>query len=109
MRFLRQTLLSVCLILPCAIAIGQATIANDAANGPEDSDIVIPILDNDSPGGGSAIDLSSVDLVPGGAIDANVVVPEGTFVVDASGIVTFTPNPDFSGAVTVISYTVRIG
>ena len=86
MCFLRQTLLSVCLILSCAIAMAQPTVANDAANGDEDEDIIISILDNDSPGG-SAIDPTSVDLVPGGSIDASVVVPEGTFTVDPGVVV----------------------
>src|SRR6187455_1558353 len=106
MRFLRQTLLSVCLILPCAIVMAQPTVANDVANGDEDTGIIINILNNDSPGG-SAIDQTSVDLIPGGMIDATLTVPEGTFIVDAGGIVTFTPNAEFSGPVTVISYTVE--
>ena len=52
MRFFRQTLLSVCLILPCAVAMAQApTTDDDNPIGDEDSDIIIDILDNDEPGG----------------------------------------------------------
>src|SRR5688572_17801101 len=106
MRFLRQTLLSVCLILPCVLAMAQPTTLVDLANGDEDEDIIIHILDNDSPNG-SDIDRSSVDLDPGGTLDNNITVPEGTFEVDALGVVTFKPNADYAGPVTVISYTVE--
>src|SRR5215204_4886564 len=104
MRFLRQTLLSVCLILPCAIALAQPpTTMDDVAHGNEDSDITINILGNDL-GGSSAIDPASVDLDPGGGIDPMRTVTEGTFLVDALGVVTFTPIPDFAGPVTSIYY-----
>ena len=107
MRFLRQTLLSVCLILACAVGFAQPPVANnDDASGPEDSNIVIAILGNDLPGG-SAIDFSSVDLDPGGPLDPSRTVTEGTFMVDALGVVTFTPIPDYFGPVTPISYTIE--
>ena len=86
--------------------MAQPTVVNDVENGDEDTDIIINILDNDSPGG-AAIDPTSVDLIPGGMINATLTVLEGTFIVDAGGIVTFTPNAEFSGPVTVISYTVE--
>ena len=107
MRFLRQTLLSVCLILPCAIAMAQPTVANDADSGDEDSDIIIDILDNDLPGG-SAFDPTSVDLIPGGSMRSPAQLYQKEFSsVDAAGIVTFTPNPGFQDLSHIISYTVE--
>ena len=106
MRFLRQTLLLVCLILPCILANAQAPIASDdAANGNEDSDIVIPVLGNDL-AGSSAIDPASIDLDPSAlGVDPSFTVTEGEFNVTA-GDVTFTPVQDFFGPVTPIFYTV---
>jgi hypothetical protein len=106
MRFLRQTLLAVCLISPCILVVGQPNAVDDVANGNEDTDIIINILGNDEDGG-SAIAPGTVDLDPVmGGPNPEVTVTEGTFLVDALGVVTFTPIQDFAGDVTEIFYTV---
>jgi gliding motility-associated-like protein len=108
MLFFRQTLLSVCLILSCALLFAQPPDAQpDIASGDEDTDIVINVLGNDL-NGSSAIDPASVDLDPSSSgIDPSFVVTEGMFAVDNVGVVTFTPVADFYGPVTTITYTVN--
>src|SRR6187549_653973 len=96
MCFLRQTLLSVCLVVPFAV-FGQPIASNDVANTPEDVDVAFNVASNDTDNG-TGIDLASVDLDPSSAsIENSISTPEGDFNVDATGIVTFSPAQDFSG------------
>ena len=99
MRFLRQTLLSVCLILPCAIAMAQPNAQNDSYSVQEDATPTpYDILFNDSdPAFG--IDLSTVDLEPATpTVDQGPITTlQGTFTVDGAGNLTFAPIADFNG------------
>ena len=108
MRFLRQTLLSVCLILPCAIGMAQPTAQNDSYSIQEDATPTpYDILVNDSdPTFG--IDVSTVDLEPATpAVDQGPInTLQGTFTVDGAGNLTFAPIADFNGTV-VRQYTVK--
>jgi len=108
MRFLRQTLLSVCLILPCAIGIAQPDAQNDSYSIQEDATPTpydILINDTDPTFG---IDLSTVDLEPATpAVDQGPInTVQGTFTVDGAGNLTFAPIADFNGTV-VRQYTVK--
>src|SRR5687768_14820774 len=108
MRFFRQTLLSVCLILPCAFAFGQPIAVDDsppAVN--EDNNVEYNITANDTDATFS-IDPATVDLdISAAGINDTFVDPgKGTFNVDALGDLIFTPLPNFNGTVT-LQYTVR--
>ncbi len=90
-----------------ALAIVQAPIANDdyfqtKYNQP----INIGVLNNDTPGGGAAIDRTTVDMDPSTiGTDSVYLVPQGKFSVNNNGVVKFSPNGRFSGVVS-IPYTV---
>jgi gliding motility-associated-like protein len=108
MRFFRQTLLSVCLILPCAFAFGQPIAVNDsppAVN--EDNNVLYNITSNDTDATFS-IDPGTVDLnMSAAGINDTFVDPgKGTFNVDALGGLIFTPLSNFNGTVT-LQYTVQ--
>jgi gliding motility-associated-like protein len=105
MCFFRQTLLSVCLVVPFAVW-GQPVAGNDAATTLEDTDVTINILINDSDPDG--IDPATVDLDPSSpaTIENSISITEGDFSVDATGLVTFSPALDFSGQA-IATYTVR--
>ncbi|MBA4057315.1 MAG: hypothetical protein C0490_21555, partial [Marivirga sp.] len=104
MRFLRQTLLSVCLVLPFVVW-GQPVANDDNANTNEDASVSFNVLSNDIPGPG--IDPATVDLdVSTTDIDNSFSTSNYEFTVDLLGEVTFTPAPDFAGVVTLY-YTVQ--
>src|SRR5688500_7213441 len=108
MRFCRQTLLSVCLIVPCAFAVAQPIAVNDippAIN--EDFVAVFNITGNDTDAT-FTIDPSTVDLdiATAGTNDPTITTGEGTFAVDPLGDVTFTPNQNFNGPA-ILQYTVQ--
>ena len=106
MRFLRQTLLSVCLIFPCAIAMAQPTAVDDVVSGDEDTNLIIDVLGNDLEGA-FPFDPATIDLIPSTSeIDLSITVSEGTFTTGA-GEVVFVPTTEFSGNVTPISYSVQ--
>ncbi|GAB3829235.1 T9SS type A sorting domain-containing protein [Hymenobacter jeollabukensis] len=81
--------------------------ADDAATTAYNAAVTVPILSNDvAPG--SNIDPATVDLDPNTAgVQASLAVPgKGTFAVNSSGVVTFTPSGSFAGTV-VAPYTVQ--
>src|SRR5688572_8633858 len=107
MCFFRQTLLSVCLVVPFSVW-GQTVAGDDTANTLEDNDISFSIIGNDS-GGSFALDLNSIDLQPAstGSVENSISIPDvGDFTVDATGEVTFSPVQDFFGDATA-SYTIK--
>jgi CshA-type fibril repeat protein len=77
---------------------------NDTAGTPANTPVDILVLSNDT---GSLVP-STVDLDPSTpGVQTSVTVPEGTLSVNPStGVVTFTPNPGFSGVTAPIPYTV---
>ncbi|MGF1574532.1 MAG: Ig-like domain-containing protein, partial [Cyanophyceae cyanobacterium] len=88
-------------------AAAPPTTQNDTATTPANTPVDIPILDNDTDGT-FPIDPTTVDLDPNtpGIQDTFTVAGEGTYTVNAAGVVTFTPLPTFTGVATPISYTV---
>ncbi|MET4105242.1 T9SS type A sorting domain-containing protein [Hymenobacter sp. UYP22] len=89
------------------LAIVKAPFANDDVAGTKyNVPVTLNILNNDI-AQGSNLDLASVDLNPNTAAIENsyTVAGQGTFQVNSSGVVTFTPSGTFSGVVT-IPYTV---
>jgi hypothetical protein len=90
------------------LAVVQAPIAvDDNSQTAYNKPITIPILNNDQ-SSGADIDLPTVDLNPGtiGRETSYTVAGQGTFAVDASGVVTFTPLSSFAGTAS-IPYTVQ--
>ncbi|KAA9333134.1 T9SS type A sorting domain-containing protein [Hymenobacter busanensis] len=88
--------------------IVQVPFANtDVASTPYNSPVTLNVLNNDvAPG--SSIDVASVDLDPNtaGRQTTLTVAGQGSFAVDNSGVVTFTPSGSFAGTV-VVPYTMQ--
>ncbi len=90
------------------------TVVDDNAVTNEDTPVTISILNNDSDmdvshGNAGIIDVASVDLdlsIPG-IQNIHVIPGEGTFTVNNSGVVTFTPDANFFGIVTPIGYRIK--
>ena len=108
MRFFRQTLLSVCLILSCAFAFGQPIAVDDNALTHENTAVSFSVTVNDDDPSAADIDPATVDLDPltPGLDQGPIITSEGTFSVDLLGYVTFTPVADYFGSVT-LQYTVQ--
>jgi CshA-type fibril repeat protein len=106
-------------------AVGQTTMAELAVFIPQaatavadtsinaiDVDQTISPLGNDTPGGGTVFNASTVKLCAVGQVSpfcaaTTIVVPnEGTYSVRADGSVVFDPSPIFTGYATTISYQV---
>jgi uncharacterized repeat protein (TIGR01451 family) len=82
---------------------------NDAATTPKGTPVPINIPANDVAAPGAKLDPRTIDLDPSTpGQQTSVTVPgEGTFKLDpATGVVTFTPLPDFVGVSTIV-YTIR--
>jgi gliding motility-associated-like protein len=88
-------------------AVNDAPVAtNDAATTNEDTPVTVTVPTNDTDVDGT-IDLATVDLDPTTVgIQTSKTTANGTFTVNASGVVTFTPNLNFNGTATV-TYTVN--
>ncbi|MBD2715002.1 T9SS type A sorting domain-containing protein [Microvirga sp. STR05] len=76
--------------------------ANDQAVTLLDTNVSFDVVSNDQ-APGSSIDAASVDLNPSqsGIQSTYTVAGEGTFSVNASGVVTFDPTPTFAGVVRI--------
>ena len=87
--------------------------ADDTGNTPEDTAVTINILDNDNDIDGT-LDPTSVVFVnePTGSIVSGdrktlTITGEGEYVIDPdTGLVTFTPEPNYNGTATPIEYRV---
>jgi uncharacterized repeat protein (TIGR01451 family)/gliding motility-associated-like protein len=81
---------------------------NDVKTTNEDTPVTINVTGNDTDVDGT-IDVTTVDIDPStaGIQRTKTMAGEGTYVVDAFGIVTFTPVLNFNGTATSISYTVK--
>src|SRR5262245_42937710 len=74
---------------------------NDNATTNRDTPVSINVVSNDTDLDGT-IDPATVDLdLPKGGIQSNAHTPQGDFVANASGIVTFTPKKNFTGTATI--------
>jgi hypothetical protein len=105
MCFFRQTLLSVCLVVPFA-AFGQLVANDDNSTTQEDVNAVFNIAANDTDPSG--VDPASIDLDPStpASEEKTITTGDGQFTVDNSGEVTFDPNQDFNGDA-IITYTIK--
>ncbi|WP_210407665.1 Ig-like domain-containing protein, partial [Hydrocoleum sp. CS-953] len=82
---------------------------DDSIVTPPDTAVTFNITNNDSDSDGT-IDPSTVDLDPSTPEETETtrtVEGEGTYTVDESGNVTFTPETGFVGTTTPITYTVE--
>jgi hypothetical protein len=106
MCFYRQTLLSVCLILPWGV-FAQPIAQDDLATTDEDTNVVFDIVSNDS-GGSFAIDPATVDLDVSSPLTNEDIfnAPEGVFSVSTLGVVTFDPADHFFGQA-ILPYSVK--
>jgi large repetitive protein len=91
------------------ITIDYVPVAQDDVSGgnPVDTPVSLNVVANDTTG--DTVVPSTVDLDPStaGQQTALTVTGEGTWTVDASGIVTFTPESGFGGNPTPIPYAVQ--
>ncbi|MGD1701926.1 DUF4347 domain-containing protein, partial [Dapis sp. BLCC M229] len=90
-----------------SVRINDPAANDDTAETNEDTPVTFNITENDS-GSDSTIDPSTVDLDPSTTDreTTRTVTGEGTYTVDDSGNVTFTPVAGFVGTTTPITYTV---
>ncbi|RAW01361.1 tandem-95 repeat protein [Pseudochryseolinea flava] len=80
--------------------------ANDAASTTEETPITLNVVSNDTDIDGT-IAANSVDLnMSTAGIQGTIVTSDGTFTVNAAGVVSFTPVANFNG-IAVVSYTVN--
>ncbi len=88
---------------------------NDTSSGSYDTNQIISPLTNDISGTLSPIDPSTVRICTTGTVIASctgttLTIPnEGTYTVNANGVVTFDPLPTFRGTATPIQYVVQDG
>ncbi|PWQ95060.1 beta strand repeat-containing protein [Leucothrix arctica] len=95
---------TIALQSPTAVDDAQANVGLPSPTNPT---TLLLVGDNDSDPDGT-IDLATVDLDPKTAgIDASLTTGDGTYVVDAAGNVTFTPNATLIGNPMPIVYTVN--
>ena len=87
-------------------AVNDSPVANaDAITTSENTAVSINVVSNDTDD--NAINTATVDLDPStGGIQTSLTLANGTFTVNSSGVVTFSPSADFFGTVTA-SYTVN--
>ncbi|QNG38584.1 tandem-95 repeat protein [Geodermatophilaceae bacterium NBWT11] len=81
---------------------------DDAATTAQGTAVGIDVLTNDE-GGPAGLDAGSVQFVDPAtdSLVGTLTVPDqGTYTVDAEGLVTFTPLPTFSGPATPVTYSV---
>jgi len=91
---------------------GPPDAVNDTSTGSWDTVQSITVLANDTVSFGRTVDKSSVKLCTAATADAScsgttLTIPgEGVYSVDANGVVSFDPEPTFTGAATPIKYVV---
>ena len=83
--------------------------AGDSVSTPFDTDVAVPVLDNDLPGSPDALlnpdSLKLVDPATGTLVDKLTVARQGNYLV-ADGKVTFQPATGFKGNATPVTYQV---
>ena len=93
------------------------TALNDTSSGPMNTAQTKTLVTNDSAASGATLDVASVKLcdpttnpaeVAPNCTKTSVTVPNvGTYTVDSSGVMTFTPVNGYSGTPAPLSYTVE--
>jgi CshA-type fibril repeat protein len=91
------------------ITVGAPPTASpDTATTPQGLQVTIDVTGNDTPGTGATIVPSSVLLEdpanPGSWLPVVTVPGEGTYALDPTGGVVFTPGPTFHGTATAVTY-----
>jgi|GEM_PF-1764916 len=106
---MKTVLLFISLLLSAGAYAAAPVANNDTRNTPSNAAVTFSITANDTDADGNAtINLASVDLDPttSGRQTSRVVNGQGTYTVDDSGNLTFTPGSNYTGTSTV-SYTVQ--
>ncbi len=90
------------------VTVNTPTVVNDSGSGLPGSNITVNVLANDTPGD-NAIDPTTVKILgTANSGDPLVVAGEGTWSINpATGAITFTPQPGFTGNPTPIRYSVK--
>ncbi len=89
------------------IANNPPVAVGDSFTTPEEQSVVIVALSNDTDADGQPLSISEID---GTAVVAGdtVAVTNGSAMLNANGTITFTPNTDYTGAIS-FTYTVTDG
>ncbi|MGD1704605.1 Ig-like domain-containing protein, partial [Dapis sp. BLCC M229] len=87
----------------------QPPVATDNSESTEQGQPVTFNITDDDTDPDTTLDLSTVDIDPSTPEqDTSITLPgEGTYTVDDSGNITFTPEADFTGTTTPITYTIQ--
>ncbi len=85
------------------VALTNPTAVNDNSTTNEDTPVTFSVTNNDTPYSGHTINVATVDLDPetSGQQTSFSVAGQGTFTVDNSGNVTFTPYSNYNGTVSI--------
>ncbi|WP_265947901.1 retention module-containing protein [Dechloromonas sp. A34] len=83
------------------------SVSDDGASTPEDTPVIIRVLDNDRDADGDALTITAIDGQPVAAGDT-VAVANGTATLNADGTITFTPVSNYHGSAT-FTYTASDG
>ncbi|SKB82258.1 tandem-95 repeat protein [Daejeonella lutea] len=96
------------IVIPPSSAVKPVAVA-DVSTTSEDTPVTFSIISNDYDANGNyTLNLGSIDLNPSVAGEQKTLTTtDGTYTVNNSGIVTFTPALHFSGAAAAISYTIK--
>jgi CshA-type fibril repeat protein len=93
-------------VVPAPVAVADTLTGNTLAP------ITVDVTTNDTAASGATIDKSSVKLCASGtttgcALTSVTLASHGTYAVNNLGVVTFTPNAGFVGAVPAITYSIN--
>ena len=93
-------------------AVPAPTTAADTTSGNTLAPITVDVTTNDSPATGTTLDKSSVKLcavgtTTGCAQTSVYVTGKGTYAVSNTGVITFTPDAGFVGAVAPLTYSIN--
>lgn len=93
-------------------AVPAPTTAADTTSGNALAPITVDVTANDSPATGTTLDKASVKLCAvGTSTGCNqtsvYVTGKGTYAVNTSGVITFTPDAGFVGAVAPLTYSIN--
>lgn len=92
--------------------VGAPTVANDTLSGNTLAPITVDVTANDSAAQGTTLDKSSVKLcavstTTNCALTTVAITGKGTYSVSNLGVVTFTPEQGYVGAVPAITYSIN--
>jgi CshA-type fibril repeat protein len=93
-------------------AVPAPTTAADTTSGNTLAPITVDVTANDSPATGTTLDKASVKLCAVGATTgcnqtSVYVTGKGTYAVNTTGVITFTPDAGYVGAVAPLTYSIN--